>query len=178
MTTKTLAAIGAALIIVGLGGAILAQQTTTQTPAEQKSNSETLTMNDYRVLAESRGMAILARAKSPKVRDALQLQADLVLSRNGIRVLTRDELKNDTRWAMLTVDVKTDDLDLTYSMHTAYREPMFQMRTKRTLVLFPSPYDVVDSGRYDPDNLDTMKAVLVKQIEQLCADFKKANPKP
>ncbi len=178
MTTKTLAAIGAALIVVGLGGAILAQQTPTQTPAEQKSNSETLTMNDYRVLTDSRGMAILARAKSPKVRDALQLQADLVLSRNGIRVLTRDEVKNDTRWAMLTVDVKTDDLDLTYSMHTAYREPMFQMRTKRTLVLFPSPYDVVDSGRYDPDNLDAMKAVLVAQLEQLCSDFKKANPKP
>lgn len=178
MTTKTLAAVGAALIVAGLGGAILAQQTPTQTPAEQKSNIEMLTMNDYRVLNDSRGMAILARAKSPKVRDALQLQADLVLSRNGIRVLTRDEVKNDTRWAMLTVDVKTDDLDLTYSMHTAYREPMYQMRTKRTLVMFPSPYDVVDSGRYDPDNLDAMKAVLVAQLEQLCADFKKANAKP
>ena len=181
MTNKSLSSIGAALVVVGLGGTIWAQRTpNTSKPSQAtdpKSQVDILDLNDYRVMAESRGVMIRVNAKDPKVQSMFQSQAELALRRNGVTVLTTDQMKEDIRWNFLLVNLLADEEANVYCLSTDYREPVTLLRKKRTLVVPVALYEDEKIGIYDPAELDDLKKVFEEQLDRFCLAWLKANPK-
>ena len=179
MSTKTLVSIGTTIALLALGTAIWAQQSpkplTKQTQKNEKIN--VLLHNDYHVMQECRGVALLVGAKDQTLGETLQKQVEITLKRHRVPTLSIEAVQKVPNGCYLEIDVSVDNEGKTYYSRLAYSELVGLIRKTKTLGMMMPLYDDIKSGAYDADNTENVKKLVAGQVERFCVAFRKANPK-
>lgn len=177
MSIKALVIIGTTIVLLAYGPAIWAQQT--RMPQKKKPQTSDqinlLLHNDYLVMQESRGVAVLVDTKDQKLGELLQKQVETTLKQYRVPILTFEQVQKGPDAGYLELDVRFDRDGKTYYSRLAYSEVVGLIRKTKTLGMMMPLYDDIKSGLYSFGNTDSVKKLVDSQMERFCANFRKAN---